>query len=158
MMKEESKKHPLVEKLEKRLLPEFEEIAERIRQEIPNIGVTVYSLPCGSLTTWQGHDFHIDCLLMDIVVMTDNPDDLPDNIALTVGLGHLTTVPKMFADVVWGYPSGSSEANFRDDGEIFPNEGMIVTDELLEDLYADLPRLYEALFEALRRRKPKDMC
>lgn len=150
-------KHPLVEKLEKRLLPEFEEVAEKILQEILHIKVDVYSLPCGSLTTYQGHDFHIDCILMDIATLMENPDDLPDNIALTVGLGHLTTIPKFYADVVWGYPSGSLEVRFKDDDGMFPDEGMIVTDEILEELYQDLPRLYEALFEALRSRKPRDL-
>jgi hypothetical protein len=29
-----------------------------------------------------------------------------------------------------------------------------VSDQVLEELYADAPRLYESLIEAVRRRKP----
>jgi hypothetical protein len=143
--------HPLVKKLEERHLPEFEEIAERIRREIPNVSVRVYSAEVGSLTQYQGHGFYIDCLFLGAF-----EDSEPDNVGLIVGLGYLTTSPRISADVGWGYPSGYNEASFRDWGGIFPNEGIIVSDKVLEDLYKDLPRLYEALFEALRRRKPPD--
>ena len=151
-------KHPLVEKLEKRLLPEFEEVAERLRQEIPNVKVSVSSDTVGSETQYQGYGFWLECLLLEITVFTESSEELPDNIGLDVSLGYLTTTPRLCADVGWGYPSGSSEANFKDWSGFFPNEGMIVTDELLEELYQDLPRLYEALFEDLRRRKPRDLC
>ncbi len=143
-------KHPLVENLENRLLAEFEEIAEKIRQVIPHIIVTVCSMPCGSLTEYQGYDFHIDCVLTDITLTVNSHNSL-DNIALTVGLGHLTTIPKIHAYVGWG------KAEFKDHSGVFPKDGLIVTDELLEELYQDLPRLYEALFEALQRRKPNNM-
>ncbi|MEP6900799.1 MAG: hypothetical protein ABJA66_03555 [Actinomycetota bacterium] len=131
-------------------MPEFEEIAEKIRQEIPNVIVTVSSDTIGSQTQFQGYDFWIECLFTSDYEETDN-------VALTVGLGHLTTTPRIEAGVIWGYPSGKGEeASFRNWGGIFPNEGIIVSDEVLEDLYRDLPRLYEALFEALKRRKPID--
>ncbi|MGI8670906.1 MAG: hypothetical protein ACR2J3_13830 [Aridibacter sp.] len=144
-------KHPLVKKLEEKLLPEFEKVAEKIRQKIPNIMVTVNGYTVGSATQYQGYGFCIDCTL------TDASNDETDNVALTVNLGHLTTTPKIDAGVGWGHPSGESEACFRDWGGLFPSESsMKVSDESLEDLYKDLPRLYEALFKALKRRKPAD--
>lgn len=42
--------NPLIKKLEARLLPEFEKIAEKIRQEIPKVKVNVYASSSGSLT------------------------------------------------------------------------------------------------------------
>lgn len=37
-----------------------------------------------------------------------------DNLALTIGLCHLTSTPKLMADIVWGHPSGNCVASFRD--------------------------------------------
>ena len=42
--------HPLVKKLEEKLLPEFEKVAEKIRKEIPNVSVRVYASESGSAT------------------------------------------------------------------------------------------------------------
>lgn len=140
--------NPLIEKLEKKNLPEFEEIAAKIRDEIPNIMVNVCSTSLGSLTEYQGWGFCIDCML------TDASYDEIDNVALSVTLFHLTTMPKIDADVCWGHPSGYVEAEFPDYIEGSSNNSLIVSDEVLEDLYKDLPRLYKALFEALKRRKP----
>lgn len=142
--------HPLVKKLEEKLLPDFRKIAERINNSFPNIIATVDSSSVGSLTEYQGHGFYIDCIIEDAF------DDAPDNVCLDVGLSFLTTLPRIRAGVGWGHPSGTSEAEFKDWGGGFPTEGMIVTEEILEELYNDLPRLYEALFKALERRKPAD--
>lgn len=143
--------NPLVKKLGEKLLPEFEKVAEKIRREIPNVTASVYAHEVGAETQHQGYSFGVECGFLENV-----PDDEPDNVGLDINLGHLTTVPKISADVGWGYPSGETETAFRDWGGSFPNEGMIVSDEILEDLYKDLPRLYDALFDALRRRKPAD--
>lgn len=122
----------------------------KIREEIPNVMVNVYSASVGSLTQYQGWGFYIDCALTDAFY------DETDNVGLDVGLGHLTTIPKISAGVGWGHPSGENETQFRNWGGVFPDEGIVFSDEVLEDLYKDLPRLYEALFEALKRRKPAD--
>lgn len=140
-------KHPLVEKLEKRLLPEFEEIAEKIRQEIPNIIVKVNTFSGGS-GVYLGHHFSISCWLQN-----DYCNDY-DCIDLQVSLERLTTTPRICADVCWG--KGRYEVEFYSD---WTNTHSLreYSDELFEELCHDLPRLYETLFEALRRRKPKDM-
>jgi len=142
--------HPLVKKLEKRLLPEFQKIADRINQTVPNVSARAYSSSIGSLTEFQGHSFFIDCLLSDASY------DETDNVALGVELCHLTTIPRISADVCWGHPSGHSVADFPDYWIGSSNDWLIVSDEVLKDLYKYLPRLYEALFTALKRRKPGD--
>ncbi len=141
--------NPLVKKLEERLLPEFEEIAGKIRREVPNIGVKVLSFS-GGLGIYLGHHFSINCWLKDDYY-NDN-----DNLDLQVSIEQITTIPRISADVFWGSPSYYAEAEFYKWYGSFEENGLIVTDEVLEDLYKDLPRLYEALFEALKRRKPAD--
>jgi len=137
----------LVAKLEEKLLPEFRKIADRANQTIPNVKASAYANSVGSLTQFQGYSFGIDCILTDA-------SDETDNVALDVCLGYLTTTPRICADVGWGHPSGKSEASFKGWRGIFPDEGIIVSDEVLEDLYRELPRLYKALLKALKRRKP----
>ncbi|MGH7852712.1 MAG: hypothetical protein ACREP3_04685, partial [Candidatus Binatia bacterium] len=65
----------------------------------PEVKANVHSDSVGSLTEYQGHQIVIDCLLKD------TPDDQPDNVALSVNFRHLTTNPKIDADVCWGHPS-----------------------------------------------------
>lgn len=148
--------NPLVKKLEERLLPDFESVAEKIRTIISDVSVQVYSSSIGSLTEFQGHDFWIDCIFIKPISETDN-------VALGVELCHITTIPRIYAGVTWGSPHVYTEASFYDiypESESskwagsFTENGLKVSDEVLEDLYKDLPRLYEALFEALKRRKP----
>ncbi len=75
------------------------------------------------------------------------------------GLGYLTTIPRIDADVCWGNPSCFKEAlSFTSWQGNFAENGLKVSAKVLEDLYTDLPRLYEALFTALRRRKLSDLC
>ncbi len=137
--------NPLIKKLEERLLPEFEQVAEQIRQEISNVWVRVSSFPVGS-DEYLAQGYCIECIL------TYDLKSESDLVALCIELSHLMKIPKISADVCWGSPSGRIEADFPKDS----NNSIEVTDEVLEDLYKDLPRLYEALFEALKRRKPAD--
>jgi hypothetical protein len=141
-------KHPLVEKLEKRLLPEFEEVAEKIRQEIPDVDVKVQTYSIGS-------DVHLGhCFVISSLLKTDYCDDY-DDLALQVWLERITTTPRINADVCWG--KGGYEAEFYSDWTN-TDDLHVYSNELFEELCQDLPRLYDALFEALRRRKPKDLC
>jgi hypothetical protein len=133
----------LVAELERELLPKFRDWANRASAECPNVKANSYSHSVGSRTVYQGHGIGIDCLLLD------TPEDRPDNVALCVDVQQLTTVPMIDADVCWGHPSGHVEAEFSFD----PQE---VSGEVLTDLYADLPRLYDALLAALKRGKPSD--
>jgi hypothetical protein len=141
-------KHPLVEKLEQRLLPEFEEVAERIRQEIPHVSVQVLSRSSG-LENYLRHWININCWLKGAYYLEDVDLDLE------VGIEHLATKPRIDATVCW--EQGYIEAEFFSDWTKIVDLPE-ASDEILAKLSQDLPRLYEALFEALRRRKPKDLC
>lgn len=146
--------NPLVAKLEEKLLPEFRKIADRINQTIPNVFANLESHEVGSLTEYQGYSFCISCLFKADILY--EADEVADNVALVVGLCYLTTIPKIYANVCWGHPSGYSESDFPDYVEGSLNNSVVVSDEVLEDLYRNLPRLYGALFKALKRRKPGD--
>ena len=138
----------LVKTLETKLLVPFENLAKRLSNQFPNLRAQVYSYSVGSLTEYQGHSIGVDCLL------TDAPLDETDNVALCVDLAYLTTRPRISAGVGWGHPSGHSEASFGVCGS--STEWDEFSDEVLENLYAELPRLSESLVEAVRRRKPSD--
>jgi hypothetical protein len=62
---------------------------------------------------------------------------------------HLSTQPNIIAYVCWGHPSGYVEAELSPDW-------LEVSDDVLENLYADLSRLSESLVEAVQTRKPGD--
>lgn len=121
-------RNPLIKKLEERILPEFEKVAEKIRQEIPNIKVNVYASSSGSQTEFQGYDFWVDCIFTDCLMETDY-------VSLGVELCHITTIPRISADVCWGSPSCYVEAELYKWHGSFTENGLIVTDEVLEDLY-----------------------
>jgi hypothetical protein len=138
----------LIATLKEKLLPEFKEITNQINRTIPNVSAKTYGSSSGSLTEYQGYSFFIDCIFTgDIMSETDN-------VCLTVELCHITTSPRISADVGWGHPSGYIEAEFYEWHGSFTENGLKVSDKVLEDLYKILPQLYEALFEALKRRKP----
>ena len=132
----------LVSNLERELLAPFREVAERLCK-FGNVSANVYSQSVGALTEYQGHQIVIDCLL------TNAPDDQPDNVSLSVDLQKLTSMPKINADVCWGHPSGYIEAEFS-------NADLNVSDKVLADLYSQLPHLYDVLVEAIRRKKPSN--
>jgi hypothetical protein len=133
----------LVQDLESRLLPGLQRVAQEITQQFPRVKAMVWSASVGSRTDYQGHDLGIDCLL------TDARQDQTDNLALVIGIAHVTTVPSIEASVCWGAPSGRTEA------ELFP-ASTEVTPEIVHELEERLPLLYEALREAVGRGHPPD--
>src|SRR5216683_445363 len=111
----------VVQELENRFLPGLQKVAEEISKQFPRVRATVWSSPVGSLTHYQGHDLGIACLLSDA-----RPDQT-DNVALIIGVRHLTTTPLIDkAAVGWGAPSAHVEA------ELFP-DSMEVTAETLQE-------------------------
>lgn len=125
----------------------FHQVATNLSTKYPNVKARAYSSPTGSTTHYQGHDIVIDCLL------TDAPDDQSDNVALSVGLCHLTTEPKINVDVCWGHPAGTIEAAFYENW-ISSNDWPMATKETIEKLYQDIPRLIDALEQAIKRGHP----
>ena len=92
--------HPLVKKLEEKFLPEFEKVAAKIREDFPNVSVRVYASESGSLTEFQGYNFWIECSFKDKF------EGENDDVYFGVDLCHVTTVPKISADVSWGNSVG----------------------------------------------------
>jgi hypothetical protein len=80
------------------------------------------------------------------------PDD-PDNVILEVELCHLTTAPRINADVCWGH--GAVEAEFAS-GWPSCNDWPEATPEVLERLSARLPELIEAFRLAVARGMPPE--
>jgi hypothetical protein len=87
----------VVEALERKILPHLAAAAKTLRERHPCLTINTWSSHTGSLTEYQGHDVGIDCL---------NPAALesePNNVALIIGVQHLTTRPLLCeAHVVWG--------------------------------------------------------
>ena len=129
----------VVETLEAKLFVPFENLAKRLRNQFPNVSAHAYSRPSGS-PEYDGQIICVDCVITDALSEADN-------IALVIDLMHLNTQPKIIACVCWGHPSGYVEAEVSSDW-------LEVSDDVLENLYAELPRLSESLVQAVRKRKP----
>ena len=136
-----------VSKIESEILALFRRTADELSMKYPNVKVRAYSSPSGSATQYQGHDIVIDCLL------TNAPIAQSDNLALSVSLCHLTTQPKINADVCWGHPSGAIEASFYE-GWVKNDDWPLATKETIDKLIQDLPRLIAALEQAIKRGQP----
>lgn len=139
----------LVEEIESNLLSVFRETGSKFSTQFPNVKAVAYSSPVGSATQLQGHHIVIDCLL------TDAPLDQSDNVALSVNICHLTTQPKINADVCWGHPSGTIEDSFYDDWQK-SEDWPLATKETVAQLYQTIPRLIAALEMALKRGCPPE--
>ena len=134
--------HPVVQELEMKFLPYLVRMVDEISRDFLNVKANLYSNPVGTRTDYQGHSIGIDCLLLDA-----NPDQV-DNIDLGISVRHLNTDPEIErADVCWGHPSGSIEAELFQ-APVAYNKGMI------NRLEERLPELYQALRKALERGQP----
>lgn len=118
-------------------MPSLEDMAARLRQQFPRVKANAYSGSVGSRTSYQGHDYGVDCFIPDA------PEEDSDNIALTVDTGYLTTVPCINASVC----GGQLEAMMFQDSQP-------LTEETLGQVLAEMPRLYQALQAALAKRSP----
>jgi hypothetical protein len=134
----------VIQDLERRFLPSLHKMAEEISQELPNVEAKVYSYSVGSRTDYQGHDIGIDCLFSDA---THNQ---VDNVALSISVRHLTTIPEFdSADVCWGHPSGYVEAELL-------QVPVAVNEDVLVKLEDGLEELYNALRAAIASGRPLD--
>jgi len=134
----------VVEELERRFLPALHRMAQEISEKFPGVKASAWSQAVGSLTDYQGHDIGVECLLPSA-----GPDQ-PDNIALSISVKHLNTVPYFDAAYVcWGHPSGYVEA------ELF-REPIEVSDKALAEIDAGLQTLYDAFQVAVARGYPSD--
>lgn len=135
----ESNKLIIVQGLEKRFLPIIKRLAEEISNEFPHVKTNILSFSIGSLTTYQGYTIGIECLL------PENSSNQTDNVALTIETMHLTSLPKVTVDMCWG--DGKLEE------ELFSGP-IEITEDVFEEIEAELPRMYNRLKESIRRGYP----
>lgn len=140
---------PLVEQLQQFVLPLFRESANDLATALPGIHCSVGAQAVGSNTSYQGFQFSLSCLL------PNREASLPDEVALVVDLCHLDRVPRLCAAVVWGHPSGKSEASLCPEA-LSSEEWPHVTQELFAELEAKLPALVAALRQAALRGGPSE--
>jgi len=123
----------IVEVLEERLLAQLGDAATRLQRQYPRLRIHTWSSPVGSGTEYQGHDVGIDCV---------NPaasEAEPGNLALSLGVMHLTTEPMLCtADVRWG--QGGPDGGL----DLLP-EPVPWSLQALHALEARLPELLESL-------------
>lgn len=135
----------IVYDLESRFRQRLEAHAEAIRKEFPDVEANIWSGAVGSRTDYQGHDIGIDCGIGGV------SNNQPNNVALIIGVMHLTTEPVICeAEVVWGHPSGRVEIDLLGDTDVpYADMQIAVVEDRLDELVA-------ALRGALRRGKPAD--
>jgi hypothetical protein len=129
-------------------LPELERLASEMRERHPNLQFNVWNDAVGTLTDYQGYGFCVECILPNAA------QNAPNNVAICVDLCHLTSTPRLMADVVWGHPSGYSEAAFKDNCR-FSNDWPEATEEIVEELRKEFPKLVRAFQSALERGGPQ---
>jgi hypothetical protein len=126
--------------------PSFEDLTERLRRIHPRARFSVSSCPIGSATSYQGFLLYAECF------WPDTPPNAPDHVVLEVQLCHLTSTPRVNADVCWA--DGSVDAEL-DAGWSSNEEWQEVTPQVLRRLKERMPELIEAFEEAVQRGQPK---
>lgn len=123
----------------------FRDLADELAHRHPEARFSVRSDPVGTATAFQGHMLYVECFWPG-----RGPDD-PDNVILEVQLCHLTTAPRVNADVCWGH--GRVEAEFASDWRS-SDDWPKATPAILERLSARMPDLCEAFRQAVGRGVP----
>jgi hypothetical protein len=136
--------HPLVEQIDELFLPELQRLASDLQQRYAHLGFNVWHSTVGSLTDYQGYDFGVECRFPNVTQKGT------DNLALTIGLCHLTSTPKLMADVVWGHPSGNCVASFRDNVRSIA-DWPVAEQRVIQELKAYFPTLVRAFRLAIER-------
>ena len=130
----------IIKELERRLLPQLNEMKEQIAQEFPDMKINVWSHSVGSKTDYQGHSLRLECFIPNV-----KPNQM-DSISLVMDFKHLSTLPELVsADVCWG--NGYIEAELI-------NEPIELDEAVFEGLEKSLPDLYDALRLAVERGFP----
>ena len=128
-----------VGELERRFMPLLEGLCGRLAGRYPGCRFSVYSHAVGSATCYQGHDVGLEC------VMPDAPPDRADNVALSIGLMHLTSEPRIAsAGVAWGADGSHPDVDLELIGEPAP-----FSIAALGDLEREFSRLAAVLEQAV---------
>jgi hypothetical protein len=125
----------------------FRELVDDLARQHPEAIFRVRNAPVGTATTFQGHMLYVECY------WPGRGPDVPDNLILEVELCHLTTAPRINADVCWGH--GSVEAEFAT-GWLRSDDWPEATSINLEQLSARMPELIEVFRRAVTRGMPDD--
>jgi hypothetical protein len=139
--------HPLVEQIEHSFLPQVQRLASEMQGRYSNLRFNVWHAPEGSLTDYEGYSLGIECVFPTAAA------NAPSNVALSVEICHLDSAPQLMADVIWGHPSGESEAAFPENRRSI-NGWSEATPELLQELNGVFPKLIQAFETAVQRAAP----
>jgi hypothetical protein len=128
---------------ERRFLPALRAAEAEINAGSTGVRAGVWSQPCGQATDSPGHVIALSCLLPGA------PSEQADEVTLELCFsGIRRPEPTVEAHVVWDYP-GQLEA------DLFP-VAVAVSEDALQRIEAELPRLLEALQTALRKGRPPE--
>jgi hypothetical protein len=141
--------HSLVVQMDELFLPELRRVAADTQQRHPSLRFNVYHGSSGSLAEYQGYNLGVECLFPEAAHNT------ADNVALGIELSHLGSTPRLHADVVWGHPSGHSEAEFRENWQT-SSDWPEATPEVVEELRENFARLVRAFESAVQRGAPPE--
>ena len=122
----------------------FGELANELARRHPEARFSVLSNPVGS-GAYLGHMLYVECFWPG-----RGPDE-QDNVILEVQFCHLTTAPRINADVCWGH--GRVEAEFASDWSS-SDDWPLATPAILQQLTARMPELMEAFRRAVSRGMP----
>jgi hypothetical protein len=125
----------------------FRELAAELARRHPEAIFQVLSCPVGSATVFQGHALCLEC-----VWQGRSPDE-PDNVALEITLCHLTTTPRINADVCWGH--GPVEAEFAPECTSSDNWPEL-TPEVFRQLLARMPGLMDEFRRVVAQGWPEE--
>jgi hypothetical protein len=123
----------------------FRELAAELAGRHPEARFSVQSVPVGTGTAYQGHMLYVECFWPG-----RGPEDA-DNVLLEVQLCHLTTAPRINADVCWGH--GPVVAEFAPEWSS-SDEWPEATPAMLERLSAGMPELMEEFRRVVARGMP----
>jgi hypothetical protein len=131
----------VVRELERRFLPALRAAEAEINATFPEVRAGVWSQPIGQATDSPGHVIALSCFFPAA------PADQPDEVTLELCVGGVGgPEPSLEADVIWSYP-GQLEA------DLFPGK-VPLSEQVLQRVEAELPRLVEVLQTAVRRGRP----
>jgi hypothetical protein len=147
MNEAQDESNDLVKTLEMRYLPLLKRLASELAGRYPGLRLNVYSSSSGSKTSYQGHSISLEC------IFPEQPVDQPDNVCLAINLCHLSTSPRIMADVVWGHPSGYCEASLID-AWTTQEDWPMATSSTLHWLAQTFANLCQSFEEAIHRGHP----
>ena len=139
--------HPLAAQVVDLFSPELQRVASELQQKHPGLQFNVWQGQVGSATEYQGYALGVEC------IFPTTSENATSNVALCIDLCHLTTSPRIMADVAWGYPSGQSEAALRENCHS-STDWPEATPEAVQELKTAFPKLAQTFQSSVERGTP----